>query len=172
MRLRGMDAGHPVPPQLEGTARVVAIVGPVAWLEPEPAAACGACAAAAGCGAAALFRAGGTSAKHREARRFPLATGADHAALKVGDRIVVGVHEDGLLKAALTAYLVPLVGALVAGGMAQSAAGSDALTLAAMAAGLALGLVIARGLAARRAFGEAIAPRFLRHAGSDRCHSE
>lgn len=160
-------------PQLEGTARVVAIVGSVAWLEPERAAGCSACAAAAGCGAAALFRADGTPVKRLEARRFPLVTGAGQAPLQVGDRVVVGVHEDSLLKAALTAYVVPLVAALAAGGLAQSAAASDALTLAAMAGGLALGLVIARGLAGRRAFGEAITPRFLRHAGGgDRCPTE
>ena len=83
-------------PQLEGIARVVAVVGTVAWLEPEQTGSCGGCAGAASCGKGI-----GTLASRLEARRFPLATTAD---LGVGDRIVVGVPEDALVKASLTAY--------------------------------------------------------------------
>ncbi|NMF99754.1 SoxR reducing system RseC family protein, partial [Aromatoleum toluolicum] len=44
---------------IEAEARVVAIEGQVAWLQPEHRSGCGACAAASLCGAATLARAAG-----------------------------------------------------------------------------------------------------------------
>ena len=96
------------------------------------------------------------------ARRFPL-TG--HPDLRVGDRVVVGVRGDALLKAALTAYALPLVAMLGAGVFAQSLAGNDSVTLAASVAGLLLGLGIARFWAGWLTARGITAPRFLRRAG-------
>jgi len=82
----------------------------------------------------------------------------------VGERVMIGVDDRSLLKASLTAYAIPLVAALAAGGMAESAFGSDLASMAAMAAGPGprpAGVsVAARRLSAR---GE-LAPRFLRRA--------
>lgn len=156
-------------PLLEGTARVVGIAGAVAWLEPEPSAGCGSCAAARSCGSAtfALASGAGTFSRRMAARRFPVDTGADGPSLEVGDRVVVGVGEDALATAALTAYALPLAIMLGAGATAELAGGSDVTTFGAMAGGLLLGLAIARRLASQLAASGSTAPRFLRHADRD-----
>lgn len=156
-------------PLLEGTARVVGMAGGVAWLEPEPSAGCGSCAAARSCGSAtfALASGAGTFSRRMAARRFPVDAGGDGLCLEVGDRVVVGVGEDALATAALTAYALPLATMLGAGATAELAAGSDVATFGAMAGGLVLGLAIARRVASRLAASGSTVPRFLRRAGRD-----
>ena len=145
---------------IEGIARVVKIEGNVIWMEPEQTASCGGCASSSACGAKGI----GSIASRLEARRFPLRDSA--AGLVVGERVVIGVHDGVLIRASLTAYAVPLALSLAAGGAAQSLAGSDGLTMLAMFAGLALGLLAARFGAGRlKARGE-LAPRFLRRAAA------
>jgi sigma-E factor negative regulatory protein RseC len=154
------------PTLVEGTARVVAVDGSRVWLVPEQTTSCGSCASSGACGAKGI----GTTASRLEARRFPI---DNEAGLMVGERVVVGVRETALLKASLTAYALPLIAMLVAGGVAQSIAGSDGITMAAMVVGLALGLGAAR-LGAGRLFSKGeIAPRFLRRAGvGETCNIE
>lgn len=144
---------------VEGIARVVRIEGAVAWLEPEQTTACGGCAAAAACHPADP----GPIAARLATRRFALDNPGD---LDIGERIVVGVNHGALLKAALTAYALPLAATLVAGGLAESAFGSDLASMAAMVAGLGLGLLAARIAARRLAAGGELAPRFLRRASA------
>lgn len=146
------------PALVEGTARVVAVEGNVAWLEPEQTTSCGSCASSGLCGAKGI----GTMASRLERRRFPLANQPD---LAVGERVVVGVSERALLKASGTAYALPLLVMFGAGAAAQSSAGSDGITMVSMVAGLGIGLVAAR-LGARwlGARGQ-LAPRYLRRAG-------
>jgi sigma-E factor negative regulatory protein RseC len=146
---------------VEGIARVVGVEGAVAWLEPEQTTSCGSCASAASCGAGAGEGGIGTTANRIAARRFALAN-AD--GLRVGERVVVGVAERALIRAALTAYGLPLATALAAGGVAESAWGSDLATMAAMAGGLLLGLLLARLAAGRLSTRGELAPRFLRRA--------
>ena len=97
-------------------ARVVEVDGPVAWLEPEQSGSCGGCAASGACGAKGI----GTIANRLATRRFPI---VDHPGFGVGEQVVVGVRPDALLKAAITAYAIPLVTLLLAGGLAQWAFG-------------------------------------------------
>lgn len=151
-------ATDPLQPELvEGLARVVAVEGNVAWLEPEQESSCGGCAASGLCGTKGI----GTVASRLEMRRFPL---INNAHLMIGERVVVGVDGRALLKASGTAYALPLLTMLIAGGVAQAMIGSDGVTMGAMFTGLAFGLLaarwIARGLSAR---GQ-LAPRFLRRA--------
>ena len=142
---------------VEGIARVVSVDGAVAWLEPEQTSGCGSCASSASCGAKGI----GTVASRMEARRFPL----DNAnGLTVGERVVIGVEDRSLVKASLIAYALPLFTALVAGGLAQDAWGSDLATMGAMAGGLFLGLLAARIGASRLSARGELAPRFLRRA--------
>jgi sigma-E factor negative regulatory protein RseC len=155
-----------MPALIEGTARVVAIREGTAWLEPEQGGSCGGCASAATCGSKGI----GTLASRLEARRFPL---ANASGLAVGDRVVVGVREDALVKASLTAYAIPLVTMFAFGALAQAMTGRDAVTVVASLAGLALGLglsrVFARLLAAR---GE-VTPQLVRRvADTLDCHQE
>lgn len=151
-------ADFSAPSLVEGTARVVEVDGNKVWLVPEQTTSCGSCASSGACGAKGI----GSTASRLEARRFPL---DNEAGLVVGERVVVGIRETALLKASLTAYAIPLATMLVAGGVAQSIAGSDGVTMAAMAAGLVVGLGAAR-LGAGRLFSKGdIAPKFLRRAG-------
>jgi sigma-E factor negative regulatory protein RseC len=151
-----LDLG--LPDLVEGTARVVEVAGSVAWLEPEQTTSCGHCAASSACGAKGL----GTVANRIAARRFPL---TNHPGLRVGERVVVGVRSDALVKAALTAYAIPLCTLFLGGGLAQWAWGEDGATILASVAGLFVGLALARFGAGRLfAYGTS-APRFLRRAG-------
>ena len=145
---------------VEGIARVVRIEGPVAWLEPEQTTSCGHCASASSCGSKGL----GSLGARLEARRFPL---DNDAGLQVGERVVVGVDDRSLLKASLTAYGLPLLAALAAGGIAESLAGKDLVTMAGVAGGLALGVLAARISAGRLSAGGELAPRLLRRARAD-----
>ena len=150
---------------VEGTARVVEVAGSVAWLEPEQTTSCGGCAASKACGAKGM----GTIANRMAARRFPL---TDHPGLRVGERVVVGVRSDALVKAALTAYAMPLATLFLGGGLAQWAWGEDSATIMASVGGLLLGLALAR-LGATRLFARGTsAPRFLRRAGANADRSE
>lgn len=144
---------------VEAEARVVAIEGQVAWLQPEHRSGCGACASASLCGAATLARAaGGGRAGRLAARCVPVAAGR----LAVGDRIVVGLRDDALARAALTAYALPLAVMLGAALLAEMAGAGESMTAVAMAGGLAAGLALARWAGARAAEG----PRVLRHASA------
>ncbi len=168
-----MIVGEPVysvtdfsaPAMVEGIAQVVELDGKTAWLVPEQTTSCGSCASASACGAKGI----GTTASRLELRRFQL---INDAGLRVGERVVVGIRENALLKASITAYAIPLATLLSAGALAQWAAGSDLVTIAAMCAGLALGLVFARMGASRLLSRGDLAPRFIRRAGmGDTCNS-
>ncbi len=147
---------------VEGAARVVAVDGAQVWLEPEPGTSCGGCAAAGSCGTKGI----GTMASRLEQRRFPLTHNPDGIHLSVGERVIIGVREDALVKGSLIAYATPLLSLLGAGLVAQALLGRDELTLAASVAGLLGGLALARSLARRLAASGAIAPRLLRRADS------
>jgi sigma-E factor negative regulatory protein RseC len=147
---------------VEGIARVVRVEGATAWFEPEQTTSCGSCASAASCGAGATGI--GTVASRNAQRRFSL---DNINQLRPGERVVVGVDDRALLKASLTAYALPLATALVAGGVAESMAGKDLVTMAAMAGGLGVGLLAARIVARRLATRGELAPRFLRRARPD-----
>lgn len=144
---------------VEGIARVVGVDGATAWLEPEQTSSCGSCASAASCSTSAGGI--GTVANRIAARRFAL----DNVdGLHVGERVVVGVAERALIRAALTAYGLPLATALMSGGIAESAFASDLATMAAMAGGLLGGLLLARLVARRLSQRGELAPHFLRRA--------
>lgn len=152
------DPGQP--DMVEGIARVVALEADLAWLEPEQTTSCGGCSAAGLCGAKGI----GTAASRLEQRRFSMPNTAD---LVVGERVVVGTSQRALLMASGTAYALPLLAMFVAGFVAQSIAGSDPVTIAAMVGALAAGLLVARLGARRLSARGLLAPRFLRRAAFD-----
>ena len=154
------------PAMVEGIAQVVEVDGKLAWLVPEQTTSCGSCASASACGAKGI----GTTASRLELRRFQL---VNDTGLRVGERVVVGIRENALLKASITAYAIPLATLLSAGALAQWAAGSDLITIAAMCAGLAVGLVFARIGAGRLLLRGDLAPRFIRRASAgETCNSK
>jgi len=153
------------PTMTEGIAQVVAVEGNMAWLIPESGSSCGGCSSAAACGSKGI----GTIASRLEARRFQL---VNDAGLRIGERVVVGINENAVLRASVTAYVIPLATLLGAGMLAQSVAGSDMVTMAAMLAGLVLGLWLARVRAGRLMAKGELAPRFLRRASmGETCNS-
>ena len=153
---------------VEGIARVVRIDGDQVWLEPEQTTSCGHCASSASCGVSSREEAGiGTVTSRLQARRFFLDNLEGAAGFHEGERLIVGVSERALLNAALTAYGLPLLFALVGGSVVQGLYGEDVTTMFGMIASLALGLVVARLNARRLAAKGELAPRFLRRARPD-----
>lgn len=145
------------PTMVEGIAQVVKIEGKTAWLVPEQGSSCGSCASAAACGSKGV----GTTASRLDNRRFRI---DNEANLAVGERVVFGIRDNVLLKASIAAYAIPLATLLLAGSLAQWMFGSDTITMAALIAGLVVGLGISR-LEAKRLHNKGdLAPLFLRRA--------
>lgn len=141
---------------VEGLARVVAADAAVAWLEPEQNTSCASCHASAVCGVE-------PGSRRLVARRFTL---ANDQGLHVGERVVIGIPEDTLRRASLTAYGLPLVVMLAAGLTAQGAGGGDGGAALASLGGLAAGLLLVRWRERRLvALGE-LQPRVLRRAAT------
>ena len=145
---------------VEGFARVVAVEGMVAWLEPETTTSCSGCSAVSGCQSPGGI---GTIADRRKARRFSLVNDQNFL---VGERIVVGAQEQALVKASFVAYAVPLTSLLVGAVLAQWAFGRDEITIASSLVGLALGFSMARGIANLMRARGSTTLHFIRRAGA------
>ncbi len=157
---------YSAPTLTEGIAQVVAVEGNTVWLVPESGTSCGGCSSAAACGSKGI----GTVASRLEQRRFQM---VNEAGLKIGERVVVGVSENAVLRASLTAYAIPLATLLVSGGLAQWAAGHDFITMGAMLVGLVFGLWLSRVRAGQLMDRGELAPRFIRRAGmGETCNLE
>jgi len=146
---------------------VVRVDGGSVLLEPEQLSSCGGCQSAATCGAK-------TGPRNTMNKRFVL---ANDFGGQLGDRVVVGIAEDALVRASLTAYGLPLVAMIGAGLAGQNLIGGDAAAALSAAVGLGVGMVMARVHAQRLTARGELSPRFLRFAapgervGED-CHSE
>jgi sigma-E factor negative regulatory protein RseC len=94
---------------LEETAQVVAVQGSEVWVETERRSSCSACAVNKGCGSAALAKVLG----QRRSRVRALS----HMPLSVGDRVVIGIREQAVVRGSLAVYAVPvatlLLGAVI-----------------------------------------------------------
>ncbi|MGB5438050.1 MAG: SoxR reducing system RseC family protein [Gammaproteobacteria bacterium] len=123
---------------IEETGQVVDVQGAFAWIESERTTTCGACNVRKGCGTAVLAKVLGRRRVHlRVINRI-------HA--QVGDEVVIGISESGLVRGSLAVYAAPLAG-LFAGAIAGNALGHnflpgrpDLLAIAGALAGLAAGL--------------------------------
>ena len=153
---------------VEGIARIVRVEPGRLWLEPEQTTSCGHCASNASCSMSESREAPGmgTVASRLVARRFSLPE-SEAGGFVEGERVVVGVAESALLKAALTAYGLPLAGALLGGALCQGLYGEDLISMLGMAGGLAAGLLAARLRAGRLAARGELSPRVLRRARPD-----
>ncbi|CAK0753400.1 sigma-E factor negative regulatory protein RseC [Gammaproteobacteria bacterium] len=152
---------------IEAFARVVSVDDDIAWLEPEPKTTCDSC--------TSLVCSAGNLTSRIVARRFIL---PNEENFMIGERVVVGVHESTLLKAALTVYAIPLVVMIGTGIAAQWSMGRDGITLVSSVAGLFLGFGIARLNADRLSAKGRMAPFFVRRADQSgtyqkkTCHSK
>lgn len=146
---------------IEETGRVVDVDGAFAWVESERSGTCGSCAVRRGCGTGAIARVLG----QREVRLRVL----NRIEARVGDHVVIGVSESGLLRGSLAVYAVPLSG-LFAGALAGYAlAGrfypgwpADPVAIAGALAGFVCGLAWLRGFSRRTATNPAYQPVLLR----------
>jgi sigma-E factor negative regulatory protein RseC len=86
---------------IEGTATVVKCEGKFAWVEAQRQTACGNCAASKGCGTSVLAKIIGKKVTRMRA--------INQIDAQVGDTVIVGLSEAGLLKGSLAVYLVPLL---------------------------------------------------------------
>jgi sigma-E factor negative regulatory protein RseC len=120
---------------IEETGVVVGVAGDLAEVETRRQGACGSCSANGACGTSLLARYFG--------RKPLLLRAQNRAGAALGDVVVVGVPEDGLVRASLAAYLVPLLGLIVGGmtGPVLFPAGGEGASVLTAFAGLGLGLV-------------------------------
>jgi sigma-E factor negative regulatory protein RseC len=130
---------------LESTGRVIEAAPASVLVETERRSACGHCSVSDRCGSsviAGLFR-------HRTHR-----VRLDNSlSLQAGDEAVIGIPERLLLRAALWAYMVPLVFMVTFSLIVATAGHADAYVFLASMAGLFNGLYLARVIHARKMSG-------------------
>jgi sigma-E factor negative regulatory protein RseC len=145
---------------IEESGQIVELEGEFAWVEGERSTACGACAVRKGCGTGVIAGLLG----QRQARLRVI----NHIGAAVGDRVVIGISESGLLRGSLAVYALPLA-SLFAGALGGHFAGrylwpgaGDALAIAGAAAGLLAGLAWLRRFSQRIGNHAAYQPVVLR----------
>jgi sigma-E factor negative regulatory protein RseC len=136
---------------IEENGRVVDVEDGYAWIETEPASGCGSCSVRKGCGTSALAGLFGR-------RAAPLRVVNDVNA-SVGDRVVIGIEEAGLVRGSLAVYTAPLAGLFAGGLLGRYAAGVMMPGVAEMASILGALAGLVAGLAWLR--------RFSRHTEQD-----
>lgn len=94
---------------IEESGQVVEVQGEFAWIESERTTTCGSCAVRKGCGTSAIAKLFGP-------RRMRLRV-LNRIHAHIGDNVVVGISESGLVRGSLAVYAVPLAG-LFAGALA------------------------------------------------------
>jgi sigma-E factor negative regulatory protein RseC len=145
---------------IEESGQVVELDGEFAWIESERGTTCGGCAVRKGCGTGAIARVlGQRRVRLRVINRINAA---------VGDRVVVGISESGLLRGSLAVYAVPLA-ALFAGALSGHFIGGqlwpearDPLAIAGAVIGLLAGLAWLRHFSKRTGNHTAYQPVVLR----------
>lgn len=90
---------------LEETAQVVSVDASGVWVETERRSSCSACSARKGCGTASLAKVLG-----QRRNRVRVLT---EQPLRAGDRVVIGIREQALVRGSLAVYAVPLLLLLV-----------------------------------------------------------
>ena len=85
---------------IEEAGRVVEVRDEFAWIETTPMTACNSCSARSGCGTPVL-------AKVLGRRNSPLRV-ANRIGVVVGDRVVIGIAESGLVRGSFAVYFAPL----------------------------------------------------------------
>ena len=126
---------------------MVDVTDDYAWIETEPASACGSCPASKGCGTSALASLFGR-------REAPLRV-VNNVNANIGDRVVIGIQEAGLVRGSLAVYAAPLAGLLAGGLSGRYAAGvimpgmAEIASILGALAGLAAGLAWLRRFSRR-----------------------
>ncbi|WMS88590.1 SoxR reducing system RseC family protein [Pleionea litopenaei] len=122
-------------------AQVTMVSGKDVWLTPEATSGCGSCQTKQACGTGLL-----SQLLERESMtlRLPNSLGA-----KLGDRVVIGVPQSGLLVASILTYMVPILTLIITATMTTSFQWSEPLVILCSVVGLTLGWFLARWVAHR-----------------------
>lgn len=136
---------------LEARGRVVAIEDGMAWVESPRQSACGSCASKGHCGTGLL----GDALMGGKVSRMAV---RDTLGVRVGDEVILGLPEEGVVRASLLLYGLPLAGFV--GGMALFQPAGEGWSLLAGGLGLVGGLLLL-GPLGRRAAGRQAEPRIL-----------
>ncbi len=139
---------------IEETAEVVAVEGDIAVLRTERQSACNSCSVKSGCGTSVLSRVVGQRSSQVEV--------SNTLQLEVGERVVVAIEEQALVKGSLLIYLLPLLIMLVAGVVAEMLFAREVVTLIAALSGLLISVVLVRTLLAVTGLNHAIRPQLIR----------
>ncbi|OZG70623.1 transcriptional regulator [Hahella sp. CCB-MM4] len=143
---------------IEEQGKVVAIDGDYAWINTMRESACQSCSASKGCGQKMLNSvSSGRSSQVKVSRTLDV---------NVGDRVLVGIAEEALLKASILAYLLPLLAMIVCAGAAEAIFSfPDPVVALIGVLGLALGLILVKTLSFRLSCNPSYHPQLLRKLG-------
>lgn len=149
---------------IEARARVSRVGDQVAWVRPLGAEHCARCQEGRGCG-------GGMINRLVSDRRPEIEVSLRRFHPQAGDTVVIGVEEGALVRAALAAYAIPLIGLVTAGCFAHLLLDAHDLLVAAFGLlGLVGGFTITRVVSQRTAALPDARPVVLRRdAGGSDC---
>jgi len=144
---------------IEKQAQVIEIKGRLLFLQAQTQSSCGSCSVSKGCGTSLLAKVIGRKFTHFQAE--------NNINAKVGDMVVVGIHEEALLKGSLMMYALPIVTmlffALLADSLLSIASQHRDLMIAATSImGLALGSLTSKWYFNRQSSVQRFAPVVLR----------
>lgn len=127
---------------LKETGAVVAIEEDGLWVETVQQSACASCAAKTGCGTQVLAKF--TAAKNMTFVKAFFDQQSKNLAWQVGDRAILGIEENALVKAAIIAYGLPLVFMLVTAGLVSQWVQLDFVVALSAFVGLVGGAILVR----------------------------
>lgn len=139
---------------IEQSGQVVALEPAAVWVQTRRQTTCASCVANAGCGQGLRDKLG--LADSDGVIRVPT-----DLHLQVGDEVVIGIREEGLLQSAALVYLLPLLLFFAAAGTLQALGASEPEIILAGGAGLAAGAGVLRWLNRRFEHNPALQPRLL-----------
>lgn len=140
---------------IEEPGRVVALEDGAVWVETLRKSTCSSCSASAGCGQGLMDKLG-------VGRNRGLVRALSDLQLQVGDSVVIGVHEDLLLRGAFLVYLLPLLCLFAVALFAQWLGLAEPLVILSGLAGLALAWLVLRWRSRRTADDPAFQPVVVR----------
>jgi sigma-E factor negative regulatory protein RseC len=136
---------------IEEHAQVVLVEGQDVWVETQRQSACGQCSVNKGCGTAVIGKVVGN-----KSTRVPVLN-PDNVSVATGDRVLIGIEEQALVKGSMAIYLMPLLFMFLFGLLGEGLAkqfllsNPDVLVVILSLLGLAMGFlwvrVFARGIA-------------------------
>lgn len=122
---------------IEERGRVLSMESGAVWVTTIRSSTCGSCQAKAGCGHALLQKLG-----TRSSQGFVRAL--TEQTWQIGEEVIIGVPENAVVRSAMWAYLVPLVGLFTAALTAQALGCSEPMMILLAAVGLLAGFAVVR----------------------------